>query len=119
MISVETVRPDRAEHPVTLTPAAQKFFNVIPTDIGRSLNDLKINLEVADLDQMILEVIETLHLQECEVRDRRGHWHSLRIRPYVTLENNIDGASIVLLEVDSILESVGGVRPVRYSSSTR
>src|SRR5207247_2153186 len=41
------------------TPAAQKFFNVIPTDIGRSLNDIKINLEVADLDQVILEVIET------------------------------------------------------------
>jgi len=84
------------------TPAAQKFFNVIPTDIGRSLNDIKINLEVADLDQVILEVIETLHLQECEVRDRRGHWHSLRIRPYRTKDNKIDGAVLALLDIDEL-----------------
>jgi two-component system CheB/CheR fusion protein len=36
------------------------------------------------------------------VRDSAGHWYSLRIRPYVTLDNKIDGASIVLIDIDAI-----------------
>jgi two-component system CheB/CheR fusion protein len=39
---------------------------------------------------------------ESEIQDKEGHWYSLRIRPYVTLDNKIDGASVVLLDIDSI-----------------
>jgi len=84
------------------TPSAQKFFNLIPTDVGRSLGDIKVNLNVTDLEPMILEVIETLHLKECEVRDRSGHWYSLRIRPYRTKDNKIDGAVLALLDIDNL-----------------
>jgi two-component system, chemotaxis family, CheB/CheR fusion protein len=84
------------------TPAAQKFFNLIPTDVGRSLTDIKVNFEVTDLDRMILEVVDTLHLREIEVRDRAGHWYSLRIRPYRTKDNKIDGAVLALLDIDNL-----------------
>jgi two-component system, chemotaxis family, CheB/CheR fusion protein len=47
-------------------------------------------------------VIHTLHLKECEVRDRDGHWYSLRIRPYRTKDNKIDGAVLALLDVDEL-----------------
>ena len=51
---------------------------------------------------MIARVIDTVTSFEGAVQDQAGHWYSLRIRPYITLENKIDGASIVLVDVDSI-----------------
>src|SRR5262249_52236509 len=84
------------------TPMAEKVFNLIPTDMGRPISDIKPNLQLADLSQMIADVIDSLVPHESEVRDREGHWFSLRIRPYVTLDNKIDGASVVLLDIDSI-----------------
>src|SRR5207249_2883700 len=88
------------------TPLAEKVFNLIPTDVGRPISNIKPNLNVADLGELIRGVIDSLAPHESEVRDREGHWFSLRIRPYVTLENQIDGASIVLLDIDSIKRSL-------------
>ncbi len=88
------------------TPAAQKFFNLIPVDVGRSLSDIKVNFDLADLDRMILEVIETLQPQERDVRDQTGHWHSLRIRPYRTKDNTIDGAVLALIDIDTLKRSL-------------
>ena len=59
--------------------------------MGRSFNDIKFNLNVTGLDRMILEVIETLHLKECEVQDTSGRWYLLRIRPYRTKEKQDRG----------------------------
>ena len=84
------------------TPLAEKVFNLIATDAGRPISDIKPNLQVEDLSQRITTVIDTLLSHESEVRDNDGHWYSLRIRPYVTLDSKIDGASIVLLDIDSI-----------------
>jgi two-component system CheB/CheR fusion protein len=85
-----------------LTPLAEKVFNLIPTDVGRPISDIKPNLHVDDLGKEIAKVIDTLTPLEREVQTKDKHWYSLRIRPYVTLDNKIDGASIVLLDIDSI-----------------
>jgi len=85
-----------------LTPLAEKVFNLIPTDAGRPISDIKTNLRVADLVGLLTGVIDTLAPHESEIHDTGGHWYVLRIRPYVTLDNKIDGASIVLLDVDTI-----------------
>src|SRR5262249_35045476 len=73
------------------TPLAEKVFNLIPTDVGRPLSDIKPNLNTADLGEMVGQVIDSLTPHESEIRDRDGRWYSLRIRPYVTLDNKIDG----------------------------
>src|SRR5262249_39424140 len=84
------------------TPLAEKTFNLIPTDVGRPISDIKPNLELDDFPGVIARVIDTLTPYEGEARDKSGRWHSLRIRPYVTMDSKIDGASIVLLDIDSI-----------------
>ena len=84
------------------TPLAEKVFNLIPTDVGRPISDIKPNLKLDDFPGMIAKVIDTVTSFEGAVQDLAGHWYSLRIRPYITLENKIDGASIVLVDVDSI-----------------
>jgi two-component system CheB/CheR fusion protein len=47
-------------------------------------------------------VIDSLAPHEDVVRGKDGRWYSLRIRPYVTLDSKIDGASIVLLDIEAI-----------------
>ena len=83
-----------------VTPLAERLFNLIPTDLGRRLTDLKSNLQVSDLDAKIREVIDSLSAFEDKVQDVHGHWYSLRIRPYRTRENKIEGAVITLLDID-------------------
>lgn len=95
------------------TPTAATLFNLIPTDLGRPLSDIKHNLTITDLEAQILEVINTLHLRTQEVQDQSGHWYDLRIRPYRTLDNRIDGAVIVLVEIDALKRSSDQLQEAR------
>ncbi|HZW29301.1 MAG TPA: CheR family methyltransferase, partial [Isosphaeraceae bacterium] len=84
------------------TPLAQKAFNLIPSDVGRPISDIQPNLVLENISGLISGVIDSLTPYEGMAQDKAGHWYSLRVRPYVTMDNLIDGASIVLLEIDSI-----------------
>lgn len=82
-----------------VTPQAQTIFNLIPADVGRKLTDIKPNIHLPNMDKMIREVIDDLMPHEIEVRDRTGTFFSLRIRPYRTKDNKIDGAVITLVDL--------------------
>jgi two-component system CheB/CheR fusion protein len=82
------------------TPLAEKLFNLIPTDIGRRLSDLKANLTIGNIDHIIREVLDSLTTREVKVQDLQERWYSLRIRPYRTRDNKIDGAVITLVDID-------------------
>lgn len=87
------------------TPMARKVMNLIATDTGRPIGDIKLNIEIADLERMILNVIESMNTKETEAQDREGRWYSMRIRPYRTVDNKIDGAVIAMLDIDVIKRS--------------
>jgi len=95
------------------TPTAQRLFNLLPSDVGRPLSHIRPNLSVFDLEALILEVIDTLIVKELEVQDWEGRWYSLRIRPYKTTENRIDGAVVTLLDIDDLRRSVEQLRESR------
>ena len=84
------------------TPKARRILNVLPTDVGRPFEDIKTNIDVADLDHQIAEVIETMAVKEWEVQDRDGHWYRLQIRPYKATDNRIDGAILSLVDIDAL-----------------
>ena len=42
------------------TPAARGAFNILPTDMGRRLSELRPNIDVPDMEKILREVIETL-----------------------------------------------------------
>ena len=83
------------------TPMAEKVLNLIPTDIGRPISQIKPNIECPGLEKMIARVIDTVTLQDVNVRDGEGNWYSLRIRPYKNVENRIDGAVLALFDIAS------------------
>ncbi|MBD2494131.1 chemotaxis protein CheB [Nostoc sp. FACHB-280] len=87
------------------TPVAETIFNLIPSDVGRPLSDINHNLNLPDLEQQIIEVINTLNFKTQEVQDQEGHWYDLRIRPYRTIDNKIDGAVVVLVDIDALKRS--------------
>lgn len=81
---------------------AAKSLNLIAGDIGRPITDLRSALDFPDLELMTGEAIETVSLKQQEVLDRRGRWHSLRVRPYKTSENRIEGAVITLVDITEL-----------------
>jgi two-component system CheB/CheR fusion protein len=92
------------------TPMAEKVLNLIPGDLDRLIGHINPNIDGANLEQLIAECIDTIAPVEREVQDRQGHWYSLRIRPYRSVENRIDGAVLALFDVDA---------PKRHEESAR
>jgi two-component system CheB/CheR fusion protein len=84
------------------TPAAAKLLNLLPSDVGRPISNLKPPVEVPDLEKLVAEVVDTVRLQEREVRDAEGRWYHLRIHPYRTADNKIDGAVVVLQDINEL-----------------
>ena len=84
------------------TPMAAKVLNLIPADLGRPIGDIRPNLDLSDLEQVCRQVIDTATVVEREVRDRDGRWHALRVRPYTTTDNQIDGAVITLADINAL-----------------
>ncbi len=93
------------------SPAAEKVMNLIPGDVGRPIGDIKPKLALPDLEEIIHGVVETVTARELAVRDDDGHSYSLRIRPYKTADNKIDGAVIVFMDNDSLPRAGRDERP--------
>ncbi len=83
------------------TPAAQKLFNVISGDIGRPFINIKHNLNIPKLEELIAYTIHATEPTELDVQDQDGRWYSLKIRPYKTPDNRIDGAVLVLIDIQA------------------
>jgi two-component system, chemotaxis family, CheB/CheR fusion protein len=91
---------DASLHIRRFTPSAGRLLKVIETDIGRPFSDIASVLEVPDWDAVFAEVIAHARPLEREVKDKQGRWHSLRIRPYRTNDNKVDGVIVILLDTD-------------------
>ncbi|HSD00061.1 MAG TPA: chemotaxis protein CheB, partial [Casimicrobiaceae bacterium] len=90
---------DRDLRLMRYTPFARKIFNVIPTDIGRSVLDITHRLTDLDIGNGINEVFDTLHLVEREARSSDGRWYIVRFLPYRTSDDRIRGAVLTFLDI--------------------
>ena len=117
-ISVPILMLDNELRIRRLTPTAQRLFNFIPSDIGRRFSDLRTDFDVSSLEAMASEVLETLNTQEQEVQTQAGHWYSLRIRPYRTTENQIDGLTIVFFDIDVLKRHAAILEAARQQAET-
>ncbi|MGB9929512.1 MAG: chemotaxis protein CheB [Methanosarcina sp.] len=88
---------------VRFTPAVTQVINLIPTDVGRPVGHIVSNLLGYDrLVEDTKEVLDTLMPKDIEVQTQKGSWYLLRIRPYRTLENVIEGAVITFTDITEI-----------------
>jgi len=93
-----------------VTPGGGQRFGFLLTDVGRPITNIRPNIDVPDLEQMILEVINTVSVREREVQDREGHWYSLRILPYRTLEDTIEGAVLTLVDINDLKSNLQEIK---------
>ncbi len=87
------------------TPTAEKVLSLIPTDVGRSIGDLRPSIPLRDLDRKTREVLENLSVLEEEIVGPNGRCHLVRIKPYRTEDHKIEGAVIVLFDVTDLRSS--------------
>ena len=60
------------------TPAAQRVFNLIPTDIGRPFEDISSNFETPNWNELISRVTDQSQTVETDVAGHNGRWYSLK-----------------------------------------
>ena len=73
------------------THQLERIWRLVPTDVGRSLADIKSNLNYPQLLQDVTDVLATLIPRERELTDSVGRWFLARVMPYRTTENVVDG----------------------------
>lgn len=86
------------------TPGATRLFNLIHSDLGRPISDIKANVDIPDLEERLIRVMDSVMVETVEVRDAAGNWYSLRIRPYKTIDNRIAGIVLVFVGMSSAQE---------------
>ncbi|HYL01213.1 MAG TPA: chemotaxis protein CheB [Steroidobacteraceae bacterium] len=75
-----------------------RLFNLIPTDTGRPITNITTELEYPQLPADAQEVLRTLVFKEKQIAARDGRWFSVRVLPYRTLENVIDGVVLTFTD---------------------
>lgn len=81
---------------------AEKHFSLRATDVGRPIGNIRHDVLVPDLEEFVAGVIDGVSAREREVQDKHGQWYSLRVLPYLTLDNKVDGAVVVLFDISAL-----------------
>jgi two-component system CheB/CheR fusion protein len=103
---IATVFVDHSLHILRFTPAATRIINLIQSDIGRPVGHLVSNLVGYDsLSADTQAVLDSLVPKEMEVRTKGGVWYAMRILPYRTLDNVIEGAVITFVDINSLKQA--------------
>jgi two-component system CheB/CheR fusion protein len=88
------------------TPQAQSIFNVLATDIGRPIDEIKPKVDALELDAQIAWSIANVTVRESQLQDQSGRWYRMQIRPYQTSEGKVDGAILSLVDIDVLKRHV-------------
>jgi two-component system, chemotaxis family, CheB/CheR fusion protein len=81
------------------TDRVTQLFSITPTDEGRPITDFAHQLEYEDLTRDARAVLANLAPVQREIHSRNGRWYDIRMRPYRTVDNKIDGVVITFVDV--------------------
>ena len=100
---IATIFVDHQLRILRFTPTATQIINLIHSDVGRPVGHILSNLVgynrlVADAQA----VLDTLVPKEVEVKTTEGKWYTMRMLPYRTLENVIEGAVINFVDITAV-----------------
>ncbi|MFN7119228.1 MAG: chemotaxis protein CheB [Saprospiraceae bacterium] len=96
---IATIFLDRALNIKRFTPDAQKLFNVLNSDVGRPISHLTHMLEYEQLQEDAQKVLKTLQTVEREIHGVDGNIYIVRLLPYRTLDDRIDGVAVTFLAI--------------------
>jgi two-component system CheB/CheR fusion protein len=96
---IATIFVDRSLRVKLFTPRAREVFNLIAADVGRPLSDITNRLVLNDLAEEMAFVLDRLQTVEREVQTADDCWFLMRLLPYRTSEDRIDGVVLTFLDV--------------------
>ena len=92
------------------TPVVAQVFNITEADVGRAITDFTHHLSYDGIEEDARRVLRELTPFESEVKTRDGRWMMMRIRPYRTLDDRIDGAVVSFVDVTARVRAEGRLR---------
>jgi two-component system, chemotaxis family, CheB/CheR fusion protein len=95
------------------SPAAESLFNLMPSDIGRPVGDMRFSATIPELRSDSAAVMDTGKRSERQVQDVGGTPHSLRIHPYRIAEGKIDGAVVALVDTSALKRASDAIEDAR------
>jgi len=108
---IGTIFVDHQLRIMRFTPAATRTMNLINSDVGRPLGHIVSNLtKDSQLVQNARTVLDTLVPKEIEVQTQDGAWYTMRILPYRTLENVIEGVVITFFNITEVKKTEEALR---------
>lgn len=112
-ISIGTIFLDEHMLIRRFTREASKVYRLVVSDVGRALADINSNLEAENLLVEAQSVLETLVPFEQELRTTLGTWYLVRIQPYRTLENVIEGVVMTFTDITQRIKVEAAVQQAR------
>jgi two-component system, chemotaxis family, CheB/CheR fusion protein len=116
---IGTIFLDRSMRIKLFTPRACDIYNLIPTDINRPLPDITTRLFYVDLIADVELVLDKLQPVEHEVQTREGGWYLVRVVPYRTKEDRIDGVVITFIDITARKAAADMLRRTRNELEVR
>jgi two-component system CheB/CheR fusion protein len=107
---IGTIFVDRSLRVKLFTQRVRDIFNLIPADVGRPLRDISNSLIDADVFADVATVLERLLTVEREVETRDGRWHVMRLLPYRTSDDHIDGVVMTFFDITERRSAEAAVR---------
>ena len=83
------------------TRTIEPMLNLIASDAGRLITDLQPHIELPDLRRLLLDAMEGGNRKPHDIRDAHGRWYSLRILPSAGPNGKVDGAVVMLIDIDA------------------
>ncbi|TFL16838.1 chemotaxis protein CheB [Jannaschia formosa] len=93
-----------------LTPAVEQLFSVTDSDVGRPITDFTHKLAYDGVEKDAAKVLRELTPVETEVETRDGRWLMMRLRPYRTVEDKIEGVVLSFVDISARREAEGRLR---------
>ncbi len=103
--NIATVFLDNDLNVKRFTTEAKNLISLIASDVGRPISDIVSKLEYDTFSEDCKQVLKTLAFKIADVQTKERHWYQMRILPYRTAENKIDGLVVTFIDINELKQT--------------
>lgn len=101
-VNIPIVMLDKDLYIRRFTPGVEKVMNLINSDIGRPIGNIRPNIVVSDLEEYLFDAIHRDMVKETELQDKQGRWYLMRVLPYKAANNKTEGVILAFIDIDTL-----------------